>query len=799
MIHARWSRRAAWLLALLGTGCGPRTPAPATFRLVDAFDPKLLKGAAEGGSAKAADRTEWRFDGAEPSPAPTAAPKTRGWVAGPGVVGLAIREGALAGTTTSGTPLLAIERTTGLDNQDQLYAVEVRARVSAGTNLGVATRQSPTVNLVAEAGQVPTAPWTLTTPVLPGDRMQTYTITLPYAVTGARVRHLLVRPSDVPSASFAIESVRLIFRKEHLGDVPSGVSWQGLGEVFHETLAARAPERVRFETRLPSRPVLDLALGTPEDDPVTFSVRVARGAGKAVPVLEHTVTTSHRWERRRVDLSAFSGAKVELSLSLSAERPGTIGFWGSPVVRQLQSPGRAREPQGVILIQGDTLRTDHLDAYGYERPTAPFLRRLAGEGVLFKNAISQTAWTKASTTSVMTSLYPTTHGVHQIPDRIPASTPTLAERFRQGGYATLSLSSVSFTGRLTNLHKGFEELREAGTQPGRTLYTSKTARDYVDYLADWLEDRRDVPFFVYLHVFDPHSPYEPRPPWNALWADPARREEHLRHEETLKKFIASAFLAQRGMATRDELEAAGIDPEEYLRYCKDWYDGSIRGMDSELARLVERLRGLGVADRTLIAFFADHGEEFHDHGRMWHGQSVYGEMLRVPLLFWGGGIGTARVREESVQLIDVMPTLLELSGLEPPPGLQGQSLASLVSDGRHAAWRPRPVIAEKHPLGGANHPEASESYAIVDGDWKLIHNVQRPPERAEIELFRFHEDALDQENLADANPDVVDRLRKALEGWKRGAAEAKLKPDAEATKGMSAEQLEKLRSLGYVQ
>ena len=96
----------------------------------------------------------------------------------------------------------------------------------------------------------------------------------------------------------------------------------------------------------------------------------------------------------------------------------------APAVRQLQAPGREGKPRGVILIQGDTLRIDHLDAYGYERPTAPFLKRLASEGVLFKNALAQTAWTKASTTSVMTSLYPTTHGVHQIPDRsIPGACP----------------------------------------------------------------------------------------------------------------------------------------------------------------------------------------------------------------------------------------------------------------------------------------------------------------------------------------------------------------------------------------
>lgn len=773
-------------------GCVAPAP-PDTLRLVDAFEAERVEGpAALPGSATA--RSEWRFDGPPPKlePAPTF-----GWRANAGVQGLAVREGRLEGRTTSAIGAIAIERLTGLDDPDPLHAIEVRARISAGANLSVQTRPG-SLDLQRVANPFAGAPLTtFSTPILPGERFETYTIAVTSSVSGARIRSVLLRPSDAAGASFAIESVRLVFRKERLAEVPSGVSWQGLSDVYQETIVTRAPQTARFEVALPRRPVLDLALGTPEDGPLTFRVTVSRAGGPPVPVLEQTLTTPHRWERSRLDLSAFAGARVTLALSLAGERPGAVGFWGAPTLRQQK--GASRGAQGVILIQGDTLRIDHLDAYGYERPTAPTLRRLAERGVLFRNALAQTGWTKASASSVMTSLYPTTHGVHRIPDRLPASANTLAESFRAAGYATLALSSVAFTGRLTNLHQGFEELHEVESLPGRSgVYTSKTARPYVDRLVEWLNAHPETPFFVYLHVFDPHSPYEPRPPYNTMWADPARRDKHLEEEERLKAVIGDPFLAERGMATREEFLKAGIDPAEHLRQHKDWYDGSIRGMDDELARLLERMRGLGLADRTLFAFFADHGEEFQDHGRMWHGQSVYGEMIRVPLVFSGPGIVAQPARDEVVQLIDVMPSLLEASRIAAPPGIQGQSLMPLLTNGRSGAWSPRPAIAEKNPMAESGFPGASVSTAIVDGDWKLIHNVVRPEDKPEYELFAFWGDPLDHENVAERNPAVVARLAKALEAWRRAADEARLKPDGQATEGMTSEQLEKLRSLGYV-
>jgi arylsulfatase A-like enzyme len=256
------------------------------------------------------------------------------------------------------------------------------------------------------------------------------------------------------------------------------------------------------------------------------------------------------------------------------------------------------------------------------------------------------------------------------------------------------------------------------------------------------------------------------------------------------------------MGSPEDLRRAGADPESYVRYSKDWYDGSIRAMDTEIGRLLERLRGSGLEGRSVLAFYADHGEEFHDHGHMAHGHSLYGEMIRVPLILWGPGrVPGPRRPEETAQLIDVMPTLLDLAGLGAPRGVQGQSLLPLLvraSPGTVAAaggWGARPAIAEKEPMGSG---DAVEAYTIVDGGWKLIHNVAPAGAKPEFELYRFEEDPLDQSDQAARHPEVVKALSARLEQWHRAALAARLKPDGEAAAGYSREELERLRSLGYL-
>jgi len=287
-----------------------------------------------------------------------------------------------------------------------------------------------------------------------------------------------------------------------------------------------------------------------------------------------------------------------------------------------------------------------------------------------------------------------------------------------------------------------------------------------------------------------------------LWADPTKKEEHERQLTEVKKVIKDGLRRNFGMPNRDELKQASFDPDEFVKYDQDWYDGSIRGMDVEIARLVERLRDLGIEDRTLLVFLSDHGEEFLDHGRMFHGQTVYGELTQTPLIMhWPAGIPAGRVVDEVVETIDVMPTLLDLCGIKSPPGIQGQSLVPLLRADSSSAWKRRPAFSEKartEPGAGSPPPFETESYAIVDGSWKLIHNTLRETGAPEFELYDLTRDSLNKTDVAAQHADIVEKLSKTLDGWHEKAVAAKLKPDSEMTKNLSPAQLQRLRSLGYV-
>ena len=810
------------LLSALAAACTSRSE-PAAIALVNLFDSAALEDAYQ--PTVEPSRIEWSFDGESTAPIPKKLEATGGWQTLHGVTGLAIRDGHLVGRSRD-LVILAANAPDDLDRDDLLYAIEIRLRVSAGTRLGVsfeADEKLDAKRVIKQAQESTLA--SLNTELIPGAEFHTYTLTsadssFEPSFPLSRIRHVLIRLTD--AKDFEIVSVNLVSLREHLASIPSGIGWQGLDEIYRESIVSRSPERISFEVDLPSAPFLDLAIGTIEDGPVTFRVEARDGgssSGETV-LLRRTVSTPGRWDSVPLDLDAFAGRRVTVTFALEADEPGTIGFWGSPVIRNRAgqpsvvettaaraalTDGETLTPQGVILIVADTLRRDHLEAWGYERSTAPTLARLASEGVLFRDAIAQGTWTKVSVPSILTSLYPSTHGITDMPDRIPASVTTLAEVYRNAGYATFATSSVPFTGKLSNLHQGVEVLHERSSLgDDDLLMRSKTTRVFVDRLLPWLEDHRDVPFFVSLHVFDPHSPFEPYRPYDSFWMDANALAAHRKDMKKLEEFIEEEFMRRQGsLPTQEEIDASGIDAATYVERELAWYDASTRAMDVEIGRLMERLEELGLGERTLVAFVSDHGEEFLEHGRHFHGYNAYGEMLNVPLVLWWPGVLPAGHRvEETVQLIDLMPTLLHLGRLPVPEEVQGQSLLPLLVDQDNPAargWRRMPAFAERAiPASEAHRPKQVESLAIVAGGWKLIKNGARPEDWPEFELYDHHKDPLNLENLAEANPQVVERLAAQLEAWHKAALEARVDPET-STEGLSVEEIQRLRSLGYVQ
>jgi arylsulfatase A-like enzyme len=791
----------AAVLAL--SACGGSEAPPHVFRLVDSFSSAVVEG--KSASLPTFDRTEWRFDGSG-SPGR--------WASGPGVAALSVREGRLVGRSSSDFPMIHLEGKPSADATDILHEIVVNMKGSKAGRLWVTLLDGEKVDFPAIEKSARMFPWPFSIPVIPGESLETYTLREPTGVGPAsypasRIRHVLVRPADSTGADFEIESVRLVFRREHLAAIPSGVSWQGLSDIYRETIVTRSPEEARFELTLPDKPLLDLALGTVEEGAVRFRVSVRRkDDAEARTVLAKTLTTTNCWEEISVDLGEFARQSVALSLSVEAERDGTLGFWGAPAIWSrgarpvLRVEADRDAPRGVVLILIDTLRADHLKAYGYERETAPTLTRLAAEGALFRDVISQGVWTKVSMPSILTSMYPTSLGVVELNDRISAAATTLAESLREGGYATWASSSVPFSGRMANLHQGVEVLHERASIEVPEGYGSKTARALVDRLLPWLDRHHEVPFFVFLHVMDPHSPYKPYPPHDTRWSSPQDLREHEASLEKVRPFIKSDFMRRQGTPDRAELVKAGVDPEAFVRRQLQGYDGSIRGADVEVARVLEKLQELGIEQDTLVVVTSDHGEEFLDHGGSFHEENVYGELTNVPLLMrLPGVIPPGAVVPETVQLLDLMPTILDLCRLPAPETAQGRSLAPLLlradkdADG---GWRRRPAITEWTRRLDQRESDIVDATSIIVDGFKLIHNVHRPEGRPEFELYDHQKDPLDKNDVAAPHPDVVARLSKQLASWREWAQARRLSQDA-AVEGLSQQELERLRSLGYIQ
>lgn len=772
-------------------------PPSGPIALIERFDDSTLEGALE---PEIVEPTLWQARGE----GELALGPTFGWS------DTTTGEAGWRGTSASTRPIIALASPQVLGGDDELYAVEVRMRVSAGERLSLTT--------LGESGPPAPAfsspegpPLVLVSDLTPGDEMQTYRIDLtrsfpmgPFTRRG--IRRVVLQPTDEAGAEVELESVRLVFRREHFAGLPSGIGWHGLSNIFRETLITRSGETARFDLEVPADAWLDLAVGTLERQPVTFEVAVERG-GVSEPLMVRTVTTPERWENDPVDLSDLAGQRVSLVLRARSPVDGAVAFWGHPTVRPRHVGPAAPEadvPQGIILVLADTLRRDHLSTYGYERETAPVLTELAAQGALFQNVVAQGTWTKISVPAILTSLHPSSHGITEFRDRLPASVTTLAEAFREAGYATLQTSSVPFSGQLTNLQQGVEVLHESSSvdeePPG------KTGRIFTDRVLDWVETHQDVPFFALLHAMDPHSPYEPAAPYNGWWTEPDARAHHDADEEAVKPFIDAELFKIMTMPTREDLIEADIDPEQYVEREIGWYDGSIRAFDAEVGRLIARLRHLGLEDKVVVAFFSDHGEELLDHGQHWHGTTVYAEQTDVPLVLWGPGFVPAGVvAPQTVQTIDLMPTVLELASLPTPEQAQGQSLVPLMAslaageDASARGWQQRPAFSES--ARGPGHerilpPGPKGRDVIVDGQWRLIENLEPPEGWPQYELYDRTTDPLDQHDLAADKPEVVAELAAKLTAWREWTTARRLEPDS--LDSMSAEELARLKSLGYI-
>lgn len=410
--------------------------------------------------------------------------------------------------------------------------------------------------------------------------------------------------------------------------------------------------------------------------------------------------------------------------------------------------GAAPPRPNLLLVVIDTLRFDRLGVYGYEHPTSPRIDALAARGRVYDRHVSQGAQTVPATLSLLLSQLPAEHGfVHRYdgqfaeePPRYPGRLSFLGEVLREAGYRTGGFVGNPFLGARNGFDQGFD----------RFVHAVSDDRRLADAAKEFAAEASDAPFFLYLHLFEVHWPYQPPPEYRALFSAPPLGK-----------------LVYRNGPVEEV-------PAEDLAFTEAAYDAGVRYADALVGELLDALEAAGVADRSVVAITSDHGDEFLEHGGMGHGTHVFGELVRAPLVLFdprapAGGERVAHLTRG----VDVAPTLLDLAGVPRPPSFRGGSLLE--------------------PAGQAFSEEGAWRTVYADG-FKLIRQLEAGEESlyaaADALDLRPLEGHAERRSALAAQLDAYLALEEESARWRAGW-------EKETAPAWSAEELERLRALGY--
>jgi len=577
----------------------------------------------------------------------------------------------------------------------------------------------------------------------------------------------------------------------------TGTSVESWGEGGRRALYSHVPGKVEYRVRIPENGRLDVGLGLLKKAmPVRFKVSLRLKSSHAQPksLLDEVYSGEKPRLRRTVDLSPWAGKAINLALETEADRTGNVAFWAAPTI----SGKRMTPKPNVIFYVIDGAAADFMSVYGYNRRTTPHLERLAAEGAVFENAYSNSPWTKSSVPTFMTSLHSSVLGGYlNVTDPLPEQAVTMAERMHNAGYITEILTSNPYCGRASSLDRGVDFVID--TQPqGEEMASSFLHREF------WRsrEECPGEPYWVHFQPTDAHMPWKPVAPFAGLFASVEDREDYA---EMRKKIQGNV-----GESWEEILAKAGIDPVRYLEVVRKLYDESMAHQDDTIGRLVERLKERGDWENSLFIVASDHGSDaagvpLLDPRRPDYRRPLLAsQSAHVPLVFvWPGKIAPGQRFRQPVSLIDLLPTILELAGLPLPETAQGQSLAPLLLG--KPGWAPRPVVFDQFFREG---PYLYGSIEVIDGRWGASLRVDpRPDDRKQaIELRRpaplliydVWEDPEAFKSLHEERPDLVEKYTKMLDQvWKEHRELAMMFSRAGEVP-LTHDQIETLRSLGYI-
>ena len=494
--------------------------------------------------------------------------------------------------------------------------------------------------------------------------------------------------------------------------------------------------------------------------------------GEALNILQRALAATHQesphYEARRQELRRASDA-----IPRASARP---------------------EMANVLMVVIDTLRADHVGAYGYEYPTTPNIDLLADRAVVFETVVSQAPWTAPAMASLFTGLYPSVHGLDggivwgegaapstgglpfAVQKALPPGHQTLAEVFRHAGYTTAGFVSNLYVNSIFGFAQGFDhfddDYADYNFEQGDVKRRAETTNERV---FEWLRKGPEEPFFLVVHYNDPHWPYDPPPPYG-------------------RNFIDSYGGSLTPAKTREIVVTHRKVPppisDQDLAYIVGLYDGEIQYVDAHLGRLLEAVRELPTRRDLVTALTADHGEEFLDHGAFNHGYTLYEEQTLVPFIVSAPARFDPRRVSQQVRLIDAAPTLLEIAGVDHrKTNFQGRSLVPLMAG---LDLEPLDAFSEATNVGSQSALRSTDSH-------KLIHSLIDP----QWMLFDLGSDPGELNDLAAQRAERLRALATRLEAWREenralrsqiniaGSGVDRVVLDEEMKKGLEA--------LGYIQ
>ncbi len=560
------------------------------------------------------------------------------------------------------------------------------------------------------------------------------------------------RAPRTPGPQRLLESADAFGRMPRVGALTTG------GETRPSLL-----ESARFKVGLPQRGILTYGIGVAfagaeADAPGWFHLTVKAG-DRVLDERKLNPRASHGF--RDVSLT-LDGLPLDTTLSfdlaltdrdgkpIDAPRALELGV-SEPTIHDLADYGRAK---GIVLVSIDTLRRDHVGAYGYPKPTTPRVDALARSGLLVEDAVSTSSWTLPAHLSLLTSVTPGVHGGTDLNHAFSHRVPTLPAILRKAGYATHAITSHLYVSSTYGLDDGFDRL---------DFYQDRKADDTAERAIDVLDRVGDRPFFLFLHFYDAHWHYEPP-------------EDRLRLFE--KSYSGQVTGLWQDFSRRDpkRLSTADVD------HLKALYDGEIRFVDDSLGRVLDHMKRRGLDRGTLVFVTSDHGEEFLDHGSWEHQKTLYEEVVRIPMLMAGPGIAALRQKAQA-SILDVAPTLLAWAGLPPEPTFTGASLLAPLDD-RETYGETDHTVDKTHKL----------FLRAGQGRWKAVLSLS--PDATSLAHEEWYDLAADPGELRSARPApaLADAIRaRAIDRW-RNDRSGSAAPEVHLTE----EQRERLRTLGYI-